>query len=55
MKQINGPGATIAFLAILAASLLAESIPAMLICMGVAVCGVVWDYIKIYHEKGKSK
>lgn len=40
MKQINGPGATIAFLAILAASLLAESIPAMLMCMGVAIWGI---------------
>lgn len=45
MKQINGPGAVIAFLAILAAGVCAECITVAAGLIVVALVGVAWDRI----------
>ena len=45
MKQINGSGATVSGTAILCAAICAECIPALIICVAVAVGGAIWDVI----------
>lgn len=46
MKQINGPGATVAFMAVLGAGVCAECIPVAAGLIIVALVGVAWDRIR---------
>lgn len=43
MKPLNGAGAVVATVAGISAALLAECIPAMFICLGIALSGCMWD------------